>query len=146
SSTPKEELTRAGLTVKPRLVAMTGMGSLWGFGIGAFLGGRQSGLQYLAENAHRLPTTVQGWYFYHKTKNYRVMLGGIKRGARYAFKTGGLCLVYGAIEAGMDDIRGEADVFNSVAAGISTATLFASLTKLPRSSFRYSMLFGAMLG
>lgn len=121
--------TRAGLRTKPRLVLLTTVGCFWGFSIGSFLGGRQAGLQYLAENAHRLPTTVQGWYFYHKTKNYRMMLGGIKRGMQYAVRTGGLCLVYGAIEAGLDDIRGEADVANSVVAGLTTGTLFSTLGK-----------------
>jgi hypothetical protein len=35
-------------------------------------------MRFLAENVHRPPTTVQGWYFYNKTKNYKVMLGGLK--------------------------------------------------------------------
>jgi hypothetical protein len=133
-------LVRAGLNPKPRLILMTSIGSFWGFSMGAFLGARQSGLQYLAENAHKLPTTVQGWYFYHKTKNYRMMLGGVKKGIRFAGKTGGLCLLYGALEASLDDVRGEADVMNSVTAGIATGTIFSALSKLglgfDRVSFR----------
>ncbi|CEP11820.1 hypothetical protein [Parasitella parasitica] len=139
-------ILRAGLATKPRLVLMTSIGSIWGFSIGAFLGGKQSGLQYLAENAHKLPTTVQGWYFYHKTKNYRMMLGGVKRGVRFAGKTGGLCLLYGSLEAALDDMRGEADVMNSVAAGVTTGTVFSALTRLTRGSFRYSVVFGAIFG
>ncbi|KAI7893704.1 uncharacterized protein EV154DRAFT_460479 [Mucor mucedo] len=139
-------LVRAGLSTKPRLLLMTTIGTFWGFSIGAFLGGQQSGLQYLAENAHKLPTTVQGWYFYHKTKNYRMMLGGVKRGLKFAGKTGGLCLLYGSVEAAIDDVRGEADVLNSVTAGIATGTIFSTLTKLTRGSFRYSVIFGAMFG
>ncbi|KAI8386844.1 hypothetical protein BD560DRAFT_452444 [Blakeslea trispora] len=126
----KPALLRAGLDTKQRLLLMTSVGGFWGFGIGAFLGARHSGLQYLAENAHKLPTTVQGWYFYHKTKNYRMMLGGVKRGIRFAGKTGGLCLLYGAVESAMDDVRGEPDVLNSVAAGITTGTIFSALTTL----------------
>ncbi|KAI9303521.1 hypothetical protein BJ944DRAFT_165295 [Cunninghamella echinulata] len=141
-----DPLSRAGLPPKPRLIVLSGVGSFWGFGIGAFLGGKQSGLQYLAENAHRLPTTVQGWYFYHKTKNYRVMLGGVQRGMKYAVKTGGLCLLYGGIEAGLDEIRGEADIVNSVTAGVTTGALFSVITKLSRGSFRYSLAFGAVFG
>jgi hypothetical protein len=125
-------LVRAGLTTQPRLLLMTSIGSFWGFSMGALLGGRQSGLQYLAENAHKLPTTVQGWYFYHKTKNYRMMLGGVKRGIRFAGKTGGLCLLYGALEAALDDVRGEADIINSVTAGITTGTIFSALSKYLR--------------
>ncbi|KAI8637070.1 hypothetical protein BD408DRAFT_425145 [Parasitella parasitica] len=139
-------ILRAGLATKPRLVLMTSIGSFWGFSIGAFIGGKQSGLQYLAENAHKLPTTVQGWYFYHKTKNYRMMLGGVKRGVRFAGKTGGLCLLYGSLEAALDDMRGEADVMNSIAAGVTTGTVFSALTRLTRGSFRYSVVFGAIFG
>ncbi|ORZ23521.1 hypothetical protein BCR42DRAFT_367307 [Absidia repens] len=141
-----DPLSRAGLSPKARLLVFSTVGGFWGFGIGAFIGGRQSGLQYLAENAHRLPTTVQGWYFYHKTKNYRVMLGGVKRGMRFAVKTGGLCLLYGLVEAGLDDVRGEADIANSVAAGVTTGAIFSSITKLSRGSFRYSLIFGALFG
>ncbi|KAI9271790.1 hypothetical protein BDA99DRAFT_433207 [Phascolomyces articulosus] len=137
---------RASLGVNQRLILMAGVGSFWGFSIGSFIGGRHAGLQYLAENAHRLPTTVQGWYFYHKTKNYRMALGGIKRGARYAVRTGGLCLMYGAIEAGLDHVRGEPDVLNSVTAGTVSGALFSAFTKLSRGSVRYSLMFGAAFG
>ncbi|KAI9279352.1 hypothetical protein BY458DRAFT_553870 [Sporodiniella umbellata] len=137
---------RAGLETKPRVILITTLGSLWGFSMGAFLGGRQSGLQYLAENAHKLPTTVQGWYFYHKTKNYKMMLGGVKKGMRFAGKTGGLCLLYGSLEAALDEVRKEPDVLNSVTAGIMSGAVFSALTKLSKSSFRYSIVFGATFG
>lgn len=52
-----------------------------GFVSGMATGGQRAGLVFLAENAHRLPTTVQGWYFYNKTKNYRVILGGLRQGS-----------------------------------------------------------------
>ncbi|CEG68309.1 hypothetical protein CU097_006794 [Rhizopus azygosporus] len=139
-------MLRAGLDKQSRIILMSTIGSLWGFGIGAFIGGRQSGLQYLAENAHKLPTTVQGWYFYHKTKNYKMMLGGVKKGIRYAGRTGGLCLLYGTLEAGLDEVKGQADVVNSVTAGVATGTIFSILSKLPKGSFRYSVLFGATFG
>ncbi|KAI8148160.1 hypothetical protein BJV82DRAFT_594819 [Fennellomyces sp. T-0311] len=146
SNEPTTLTGRASLTVSQRLILMTCVGSFWGFSIGSFIGGRHAGLQYLAENAHRLPTTVQGWYFYHKTKNYRVALGGIKRGAKYAVRTGGLCVMYGAIEAGLDHVRGEPDVANSVTAGVISGSIFSAMTKLSRGSVRYSLLFGAAFG
>jgi hypothetical protein len=130
-NTQNDLLSRAGLSPKARLLVFSSVGCFWGFGIGAFIGGRQSGLQYLAENAHRLPTTVQGWYFYHKTKNYRVMLGGVKKGMRFAVKTGSLCFLYGVVEAGLDDIRGEADIINSVTAGVTTGAIFSTISKSP---------------
>lgn len=62
--------------------------SLAGMMIGFARGSRMSALKFLAENAHRAPTTVQGWYFYNKTKNYRVLLGGFKGAGREALKLG----------------------------------------------------------
>ena len=61
------------------------------FGLGFLSGlstaGKKAGLVFMAENAHRLPDTVQGWYFYSKTKNYRIMLAALKGGARTGTKT-----------------------------------------------------------
>ncbi|KAI7826287.1 hypothetical protein BX661DRAFT_183746 [Kickxella alabastrina] len=45
-----------------------------------------------AERAHRLPNTVQGWFFYQKWKNYRVVLGAMKG-------MGGCVLAYALVEA-----------------------------------------------
>lgn len=57
---------------------------LGGFATGLFLGlshgSKTSGLRFRAENAHRLPTTQKGWFLYHKSKNYHMMLGGLKDG------------------------------------------------------------------
>lgn len=47
-------------------------------------GGRAAGLRFLAENAHNPPKTVRGWYFYNKTKNYRMMWAGLRDGTRGA--------------------------------------------------------------
>ncbi|WFD41789.1 hypothetical protein MPSI1_000425 [Malassezia psittaci] len=68
-----------------------------GFMSGLIGGARQTALVYLAENAHRLPRTVQGWYFYNKTKYYRMILGGVQQGSRTGLQlagwTGGFCLL-----------------------------------------------------
>lgn len=62
-----------------------------GFLNGASRSGRTASRVFLAENAHRTPSTYQGWYFYNKTKNYHVILksvqGGLKRGFVYASVT-----------------------------------------------------------
>ncbi|KAM0753039.1 hypothetical protein T439DRAFT_378779 [Meredithblackwellia eburnea MCA 4105] len=68
--------------------------SAWilGFVSGLLTSSKLAARQFLAENAHRLPTTVQGWYFYQKTKNYRViysgLVGGLKTGTRLGVWTG----------------------------------------------------------
>lgn len=73
---------------------------LFGFVSGLVTSSRLSGRQFLAENAHRLPTTVQGWYFYQKSKNYRVMFGGVKGGLRTGAKLGSWTLAF----VGMQEI------------------------------------------
>ncbi|KAL8286315.1 hypothetical protein RQP46_004803 [Phenoliferia psychrophenolica] len=81
--------------------------SAWvlGFCSGLLTASRLSARQFLAENAHRLPTTVQGWYFYQKTKNYRVIysgvLGGLKTGTRLALWTGAFVGLEEAFEVGL---------------------------------------------
>ncbi|GAA6007109.1 hypothetical protein JCM11491_001513 [Sporobolomyces phaffii] len=52
----------------------------FGFTSGLVSASKLAAKQFLAENAHRLPTTVQGWYFYQKTKNYRVLFAALKGG------------------------------------------------------------------
>ncbi|KAI3625414.1 hypothetical protein CBS9595_000775 [Malassezia furfur] len=68
-----------------------------GFASGVLGGARRTALVYLAENAHRLPRTVQGWYFYNKTKYYRMILGGVQHGAQTGLQlagwTAGFCLL-----------------------------------------------------
>lgn len=58
-------------------------------------------LQFLAENAHCQPTTVQGWYFYNKTKNYRVILAGLKGGIRTGMKLGAWTLGFVGLQEGL---------------------------------------------
>lgn len=43
-------------------------GATLGFIAGFYTAATKSGLVFMAENAHRRPNTVQGWYFYNKTK------------------------------------------------------------------------------
>ncbi|GAA6000500.1 uncharacterized protein JCM10292_001544 [Rhodotorula paludigena] len=62
--------------------------AVFGFTSGLVSASKLASKQFLAENAHRLPTTVQGWYFYQKTKNYRVLWAGIKGGLRTGARLG----------------------------------------------------------
>ncbi|KAG9050464.1 hypothetical protein FS837_005269 [Tulasnella sp. UAMH 9824] len=74
--------------------------SLAGGMLGFIRGSRMSALRFLAENAHRAPTTVRGWYFYNKTKNYRVLLGGFKGGGQEALRLGAVGCGWVAFEEG----------------------------------------------
>jgi hypothetical protein len=73
---------RLSIAFNYRLPLTTLLASFAGFGLGLTHGGQLSGLRFRAENAHRLPTSQVGWYLYHKSKNYNIMLGGIKEGFR----------------------------------------------------------------
>ena len=95
---------------------------LTGITIGLFRGSRTSSLRFLAENAHRAPRTVRGWYLYNKTKNYRVVLGGLKGAGADATRLGLTAAGWVGIEEGcswlgLDDVR-------EVAAGFGTGALF----------------------
>ncbi|BGP53106.1 hypothetical protein JCM8202_004190 [Rhodotorula sphaerocarpa] len=72
----------------PLLVLGPAAAFSFGFTSGAVSASKLAAKQFLAENAHRLPTTVQGWYFYQKTKNYRVAWSGIKGGLRTGARLG----------------------------------------------------------
>lgn len=73
-----------------------------GFVSGLLTQSRLAGRQFLAENAHRLPTTVQGWYFYTKTKNYRVMYGGITGGLKTGARLGAWTVVFVGLQEGIE--------------------------------------------
>jgi hypothetical protein len=49
------------ITVPSTMLASTPMAATIGFFLGARRGAVKARLQFLAENAHRQPTTVQGW-------------------------------------------------------------------------------------
>jgi len=108
----------------PRRVVMVPMaGMIMGGAIGVMRGGRAASLRFLAENAHRAPKTVEGWYFYKKTKNYRVMWGGLKGGVQGGGKVGGLAGVYVGLEEGLKwaGLGG----WKEVGGGLGTGLLFS---------------------
>ncbi|KAJ2389098.1 hypothetical protein GGI05_003600 [Coemansia sp. RSA 2603] len=140
------QFERLRLATDDRIVLMTLISTGVGALAGGYLGGQLSGRQYLAERAHRLPTTVSGWFFYQKWKNYRVLLGAMKGAVRYGSKIGGCVLAYSSIEAAVDRVVGEAQMFSSVAAGLGTAVGMSLITKLPRSSAKRARVAGIAVG
>ncbi|KIY36369.1 hypothetical protein I305_01230 [Cryptococcus gattii E566] len=77
------------LTVPTNLIMLPAAAAIVGLSIGFIRGGSRARLRFLVENAHRKPKTVQGWYFYTKTRNYRVFFGALKAGGKYALGLGG---------------------------------------------------------
>ncbi|KAH0262003.1 hypothetical protein KCU91_g13674, partial [Aureobasidium melanogenum] len=89
-----------------RLPLTTVLASFAGFGLGLTHGGQLSGLRFRAENAHRLPTSQVGWYLYHKSKNYHIMLGGIKEGFRMGARLSFWTAIFFVFEEAVDRFRG----------------------------------------
>lgn len=115
------------LHIPPRFLVLPGAGAVTGLSIGLIRGARMASWRFLAENAHRAPTTVKGWYFYKKTKNYRMMWGGLKEGGRDAVKLGVVGLAWAALEDGIERIGG--DDVKEVGAGLGTAAMFSTVCK-----------------
>ncbi|KAF8528810.1 hypothetical protein BU17DRAFT_37334 [Hysterangium stoloniferum] len=121
-------------------LAMTVSGGV----IGMFRGGRKESLRYLAENAHRAPKTLQGWYFYKKTKNYRVILGGLRGAGADGTRLGLTAVGWVGLEEGMR--RTGLDEVREIGAGIGTGGLFAVIYRLPWIATRQAVFLGFLTG
>lgn len=120
---PEDKAIR--LTIPRRVLVVPATAFVVGTAIGIMRGGRAASLRFLAENAHRPPTTVQGWYFYKKTKNYRVMLGALKGAGSEAGKLTALGLAYVGIEEGL--VRAGWAPAKDVGAAVGTALVFSTV-------------------
>lgn len=100
---------------------------------------KYAGLRYRAENAHRLPNTSTGWYLYHKSKNYHVILGGVKGGLKMGSKVASLAGGFFMIEAALDGLRGGQDFVSSLAAGLGIAGGFSIWSKCHRTFSVYNL-------
>ncbi|KAJ7591290.1 hypothetical protein C8J56DRAFT_783102 [Mycena floridula] len=121
---------------------------LTSFGIGAVTGGiqgaRSTSLRYLAENAHHMPRTREGWYFYWKTKNYRVALGALKGAGKNGGKLGGIglgwvCAEEGFSRVGLEEMKG-------TGAGITTLSLLSAFYRLGLRNSTKMIAMGAVGG
>lgn len=115
------------LHIPQRYLLLTVAGAVTGLAMGFMRGGRKAAWRFLAENAHRPPSTLQGWYFYKKTKNYRVMWGALKEGGAEAVKLGTVGFGWAAMEDGM--ARAGAGDVRELGAGLGTAMMFSAVCK-----------------
>jgi hypothetical protein len=122
---------RFGMSPIPRVSLTVMAGSTYGFLSGFHGTFKAAGLQYLAQNAHRLPTTKGGWYFYHKRKNYVVLKAALGSGFKGALKFGGGAGLYFGSEAALDYLRGDEHIdFLSTTASATTLGLAYSAIKI----------------
>lgn len=113
-----------------------------GLALGFLRGSRKASLRFLAENAHNPPKTVEEWYFYHKTKNYRVLLAGLKQSGRDGLRLGAAGALWVGVEQGATRI-GLKD-YREVCAGLGLAgTVAAVCTSFPP---KFSPIFSLVLG
>ena len=124
---------------------MTLAGVSFGIVSGFWMGSRRRGLQFLAENSHRLPRTKGGWFYYHRFKNYAMIRGGTHSAVRYAGKCGGLSLLFFGSEQLAEYFVGE-NSFNAVAAGLSTSLLHSIHQSMSMQLTRRAMLLGVSCG
>ncbi len=121
---------RLSLPYLTRVSSVTTGAFFTGMFLGLAHGMKTAGLRFRAENSHRFPTAPTGWYLYHKSKNYHVMLGGVKEGlkmgSKVAFWAGGFFMV----EEAVDRLRGTKDFISTLVAGVGVAGGFSAWSEL----------------
>lgn len=131
-----------------RIKAVSLAGGVLGACSGFYDGVRLSSLRYLTENSHRLPKTVGGWYFYHKKKNYIMIINGSKEAAKQALKFSSIITVFFGLEAIIDKyIRYDTiDFLNTTIASALTFGTYGIYNNLStRQTINY-MKRGSLLG
>jgi hypothetical protein len=125
--------SRFSLPFEFRLPLATSLSFIAGMALGLSHGSQTAGLRFRAENAHRLPQTPTGWYLYHKSKNYRMALGGVKEGLKMGPKISVWTAGFFCIEEMFDRYRGTKDFINTIIASLSVAGAFSlwSMSLLP---------------
>ena len=109
-----------------RFPAATVGAFLVGAALGVSHGGKTAGMRFRAENSHRFPTSTTGWYLYHKSKNYNVMLGGIKEGVKMGSKIAFWGGSFFIVEEAVDRWRGKKGFLSTVVAGMAIAAGFSA--------------------
>lgn len=143
---------RFHLFPKERLSLISVLASCVGGFSGLSDGIKMSSLRFLAENGHRLPRNVAGWYFYHKKKNYIMIKEGIKQGIKQGTGLSIVITSFFGLEAFIDSyIRSEnKDFINTGIAGLLSSAaygVFKGMSKVHRINFmKKGILLGLSLG
>lgn len=152
------------LAVRVPLLMVSSFGT--GFMIGAAHGAPRAADRYRAENAHRLPVTRNGWYLYHKSKNYHTIVGGVTSGVKLGAMLTGWASLFMATEEIVDRARerlfakegsdgevlaaGQRDAASTVVAAMSTAGVYSwrrgqdyfTAARTAKMALKYSLLYG----
>ncbi|KAF9046065.1 hypothetical protein BDZ89DRAFT_1007864 [Hymenopellis radicata] len=158
-SNPDSPKTRISLTVPPRLLVLPPAIFLLASTIGFVRGSRAASLRFLAENAHRPPRTVQGWYFYQKTKNYRVAFAGLKGAGKEGLRGIAVGCAWVTVEHYWGEVLGGGQVLggypligelarnsDEVAAGVTTSAVVSAIYRLGWRTGARTVALGAFIG
>ncbi|KAI8807020.1 hypothetical protein BJ742DRAFT_340265 [Cladochytrium replicatum] len=110
-----------------------------GFVVGFAMGSRQRGMQFLAENAHRLPRTKAGWFYYHRHKNYESIRKGGKEAMKYAGVFGTVLTAFAGLECAVDEVAGRESFLNATVAGVGLAGVFAASRRFSVQYTKYAV-------
>ncbi|KAG1791410.1 uncharacterized protein HD556DRAFT_1386391 [Suillus plorans] len=132
--------------LESRYFILPASAALVGVFIGAVRGSRLASLRFLAENAHRPPKTIRGWYLYNKTKNYKRMATGLLSGGKEGVKLGVTALVWVGIEDGLGRCGAGFDDLKEVGAGVGTAGAFSIVYRLRWRTASRALLLGSIIG
>ncbi|KAG2118970.1 uncharacterized protein F5147DRAFT_667676 [Suillus discolor] len=147
-SNHEDETKRYDVTpiLESRYFILPASAALVGVFIGAVRGSRLASLRFLAENAHRPPKTIRGWYLYNKTKNYKRMAAGLLSGGKEGVKLGVTALVWVGIEDGLGRCGAGFDDLKEVGAGVGTAGAFSIVYRLRWRTASRALLLGSIIG
>ncbi|KAI5288289.1 hypothetical protein KEM54_005324 [Ascosphaera aggregata] len=121
---------RLGLPTPLRIPITTATAISVGFILGASHGASMTALRYRAENAHRLPKSTLQWYQYHRSKNYRAAVGGLKEGTRLGLRLGLGVACFALFEETCDRARhGHKDFLSTVTAGLTFSGMYSLISR-----------------
>ncbi|TID29331.1 hypothetical protein CANINC_002014 [Pichia inconspicua] len=137
---------RLGLPSPARIALFTIGGTAVG-GLGGMLSGwTDASLKYLAANSHRLPTSYNGWFFYHKRKTYYCTKNAMGNAFKNGIKIGGFVGIIFSIEALMDKIRGQVDFVNTMTAILLPGFVYAWYNNMSRVQAKELINKGGKIG
>ncbi|KAJ3046230.1 hypothetical protein HDV00_000042 [Rhizophlyctis rosea] len=126
------------------LLQAGGAGFFGGGLFGAWMAGQKRALQFLAENAHRQPSTVPGWYNYHKHKNWHVIGSGVNGFVKMGTKFAGVTTAFACTELGLEKVTGKKSCLNTLAAGVGTTLAFSSIYRLGWQYNKYALMWAGV--
>ncbi|KAI5950920.1 hypothetical protein KGF54_003994 [Candida jiufengensis] len=137
---------RFHLFPKDRIEALATTSGLIGIFAGFYDGIQKTSNRYLVENGHRLPRTKGGWYFYHKRKNYELIVGGTSQAIKTGLKFSSIVGCFFLLEYSLDLIRGQIDFLNTTIAAALGSTIYTRYKQLSYIQSRKMIIKGTISG